>query len=442
VRKRRGLFLFVGRSSAMSTTDSNTLQSLLGAAREANKSGRSAEAADLWQRVVDIAPDNPEALLALGIAALAKGDAAGALQWFGKAAAANPKDPMVQLYIALASKETGDTDAEMAAVTQALTIDPYFYPAVLHRAMLFERLGKRRQAAQTFGKVLLLIPPAEQLSPGMQRALAHARASIAENQRSLEQHLAQALSALRQRHVDERLERFDRGVDVLLGKRKIFHPQPVMLHYPDLAPIQFFDREAFPWLATLEAHADAMRDELLGVLAASAGEFQPLVDYPADAPVGPWAELNRSPRWSAYYLWENGRRIDAHCERCPHTAELVESLPLARIPDFAPNVCFACLEPRTVVPPHCGATNTRVIVQLPLLASPGSSLRVGHEGREYVYGRALAFNESIEHEARNLLGQRQAVLCLDTWHPGLSPAEQELVAGLISARQDYYRAEN
>jgi len=426
----------------MNTTTNATLPSLIEAARNAGKVDRPVEAAQLWQRVLDIAPDNAEALLALGMAELSKGDAAHALQLLEKAAVASPRDAMIQLYIALTYKETGDADAEMNAVMRALTIDPYFFPALLHRAMLLERLGKRRQAARVFRDVLKIMPTADRLAPRFQRAVSHAQACITENRGSLEKHLEGVLSSLRQRHAGERLDRFERSVDVLLGKKQMFHPQPIMLHYADLAPIQFYDRELFPWFAQLEAQSDAIREELLGVLAESREEFRPCIPYPPGAPVNQWAGLNYSRRWSTYFLWENGQRIDAHCDRCPQTAAALESLPLARIPNFSPTAAFSCLEPRTVIPPHTGETNTRLIVHLPLVVPPGCSFRVGHQVREWVYGEAFAYDDSIEHEARNDSDQRHAVLVLEVWNPALTPAERDLVAALVNGVREFYRAED
>jgi tetratricopeptide (TPR) repeat protein len=257
-------------------------------ARELTRAGRAGEAAQLWQRILAADPDHTEALLALAIQALAGRDPTSALSMLEHAAATATQDAMVQLYRALALKELGRPDEEMVAVTNALAIDPYFYPALLHKAMLLERLGKRRQAARVFRDVLKIMPPVATLTEGYQRAVTHAQGAIAENQQSLEKHLEGVLSSLRHAHAGERLDRFERSVDVLLGKKKMFSPQPVMLHYADLAPIQFYDRELFPWMSQLEAQSDAIREELIGVLAESREEFRPYIQYPPGAPVNQW----------------------------------------------------------------------------------------------------------------------------------------------------------
>ncbi|NJD32640.1 MAG: aspartyl beta-hydroxylase [Gammaproteobacteria bacterium] len=425
----------------MNTPNAAGIPAMAQQARELTRVGRALEAAQLWQRILAVDPNHTESLLALAIQALARRDAASALSMLQHAATTATRDPMVALYMALALKELGRPDEEMVAVTQALTIDPYFFPALLHKAMLLERLGKRRQAASVFRDVLKIMPAAETLTDGYQRAVTHAQAAVAENQQSLGQHLAGVLSSLRKSHSGQRLDRFERTVDVLLGRKKMYHPEPIMLHYADLAPIQFYDRELFPWLGDLEAQSDAIREELLGVLADSREEFRPYIQYPPGAPVNQWVELNYSPRWSTYFLWDSGRRVDEHCERCPKTAAVLETLPLAQIPNFSPTVVFSLLEPRTVIPAHTGETNTRALVHLPLIVPPGCSFRVGHVVREWVYGEAFAFDDSIEHEARNDSDQLRAIMILDVWNPALTAAERELVAALVNGVREYYRAE-
>ena len=118
----------------------------------------------------------------------------------------------------------------------------------------------------------------------------------------------------------------------------MYQPQPAMLHYADLPPIQVYDDELFPWLADLEAATDTTRDELLAV------------------------------------------------------------------------------------PSHC-------------------TFRVGNETREWRYGKAFVFDDTIEHEARNDSDQLRVLLIFDIWNPFLAPAERHLVAGPVNAVRDYYRAE-
>src|SRR5262249_27623772 len=151
--------------------------------------------------------------------------------------------------------------------------------------------------------------------------------------------------------------------------------------------IPFYDRDLFPWLPQLEAATDTIRGELEGLLARQSG-FAPYIDYPPDAPVNQWAELNRSPRWNACFLWKDGERQDEACGACAQTGALMETLPLARQPGFAPTVVFSALAPHTHIPPHTGSTNTRLLAHLPLILPGPARFRVGNETRDWRMGLA------------------------------------------------------
>jgi aspartyl/asparaginyl beta-hydroxylase (cupin superfamily) len=187
----------------------------------------------------------------------------------------------------------------------------------------------------------------------------------------------------------------------------------------------------------LEAATDTIRDELRGLLAEGDRGFRPYVQHPPGAPLDQWEELNYSPRWSTFFLWEHGRRQDENCARCPETARILAGLPLAQVPNFSPTAMFSCLDPRTTIPAHCGETNTRLIVHLPLVVPPACSFRVGNETREWRYGKAFVFDDSIEHEARNDSDQLRVVLIFDVWNPLLSAAERDMVRAMAAAARTY-----
>jgi aspartate beta-hydroxylase len=312
------------------------LQSRLRDARELARTGRGAEAARLWMSVLETAPGNVEALLALGQMELSRRNPVAALPLLQRAAAPGAH-PMAELCLALAHKDLGDQAAEAAAVRRALAIDPYFYPALLHEARMLEREGRPRQAARAYRNVLKAMPERDLADPSLQHAVQHARGAVERNVAGLEHYLQDALGPLRHRHHGARLERFERSLEVMIGKRTMYQPQPVMLHYADLPPIQFHDDALFPWMAELESSTDVIRDELVHLLAEGRDEFRPYVQHPAGAPLQQWAELNHSPRWSTYFLWEHGRPVAAHCERCPRTASILAGLPMAELPNFLPD---------------------------------------------------------------------------------------------------------
>ena len=231
---------------------------------------------------------------------------------------------------------------------------------------------------------------------------------------------------------DESL-RFRHFVDTSLGRRRIYHHQPLVLHYPYLPAEQFFSRAHFPWLAELEAATPAIRAELQAMLASGGGGFAPYVAYPAGAPVNQWAELNHNDAWAAQFLIQHGAPQDAVRARCPQTAAMLDSLPLFDLAGRGPVAFFSLLKPRTHIPPHTGATNIRSIVHLPLVIPANCRFRVGNETRAWVEGEAFVFDDTIEHEAWNDSGELRAVLIIDTWNPHIGAAERGLLREYVAA---------
>ena len=172
------------------------------------------------------------------------------------------------------------------------------------------------------------------------------------------------------RHRDQR--RIGAAIDVMLGRRQVYANQCFGLHYPFLPADEFFDREHFPWLEELESHTDAIRAEVVALLASDDPGLSPYVTMPPGTPRNVWTDLNNSAAWSALHLWRDGERVEEACARAPKTATLVEKLPLANVPGRAPTVFFSILQAGKHIPPHTGVTNTRTIIHLPLSCRPAA----------------------------------------------------------------------
>ena len=125
---------------------------------------------------------------------------------------------------------------------------------------------------------------------------------------------------------------------------------------------------------------------------------------------------------------------------CPETAALLERLPLAYQPGYAPTAVFSALEPHTRIPPHTGSTNVRLLCHLPLILPGPAKFRVGNETRDWKMGEAWVFDDTIEHEAWNDADELRVILIIDVWNPLLEPEEQELVKALLAARLEFFSA--
>jgi aspartate beta-hydroxylase len=425
----------------MQDVQSTSLRRLVQVAQDAMRAGRMEEAVRSWEDVRAVAPSHPQALFHLGRYALARKNPARARDLFAQAANADPDSPALPLHLSYAFRDLGDGLSEMDAIVRALTIDPYYFPALLAKGMLLERSGQVRKASQVYKNLLLIAPPDSEIPPELQAPLSHAREIVRENTLALEKLLASRLDAVRHRHGNENLNRFDECVDIALGKKKAFTQQPSMLLFPRLPAIQFYDDALFPWLADLEAAAGAIREELVAVMREDTEGFQPYVAHPDGSPLNQWKELNKSPRWSTYFLWRDGARVDEACARCPRTATVSEAIPvLDDTPNFGPTIMFSVLAPHTHIPPHSSVTNARLVMHLPLIVPEGCRFRVGNETRPWREGKAWVFDDTFDHEAWNDSDEYRVILMIDVWNPYLTLAERELVSTLLNGMRDYFEA--
>lgn len=396
----------------------------LAEASRARQEGRPDEARALLTALVRDHPSFGPAWNMLGLLELEQGDATRAEQSLRGAVEADPAAPFPLFNLSRAQRALGRREDELASIEAALSRDAFFLPAVLAKAEVLRALGREPEAFELLRLLFSGLPADLQVPEPLARELAAARALLeAHNARKLD-HFAAAVDAVAAADPSADLTRARAFAEQRAGRRQVFQQRPTDGHFPYLPAIEFFAREQFPWFADLEAHTATIRSELLGLWAEENANFRPYVTYEAGVPVGDWAELNWSPRWSAFFLWENGARHEANCARCPKTAAIIEALPLLDIPGKSPTVMFSILQPRTRIPPHTGSSNIRTTIHLPLVVPPGCGFRVGAETREWVEGEAWAFDDTIEHEAWNDSDQVRAILILDGWNPFLTEPER------------------
>jgi aspartyl/asparaginyl beta-hydroxylase (cupin superfamily) len=365
-------------------------------------------------------------------------DAAGARAVLERGAHEHPQNAQLRMQLALSCRMLGDHQAAIVALDAALAIDPYDFLALLSKGAVIEQLGDLRAAAEVYRHALKLTPTTPH--PSLGAPIERARRVVAEDATALEQHLSTAVADLRAQHTAEELERFDECLDIFVGKTKPYVPEPALLLFPRLPPLPFYDAALFPWMPALEAKTDVIRAEAERVMREDWGAFHPYIQKTPGSPVNQWQELNHNPAWSSLHLWRDGAKIDANCVRCPETTAILENLPMADQPGYAPTAMFSVLAPHTHIPPHTGSANTRIIVHLPLILPDKCRYRVGNEHRQWRMGKAWAFDDTIEHEAWNDSDEVRVLLIFDIWNPFLTEAERKLVSAMMTARQTYRRA--
>ncbi len=373
---------------------------------------------------------------------LASGNHAAALAMLNEAVGLVPGHLPYLLSLAAVLRTLGRREEELAVLERALEVDPTHLVVLLQKASVLELMSRPRAAATIYTHALQSVPSGAQLPGPVQAHLAHARNRVAANTERVAALIDQRIAALPHGAASSsERKRFDRCLDRVLGRQRIYTPDPTFMLFPFLMNYEFFPREFSPWLGALEAATDSIRAEFQAVYAGDQAGIQPYIAYDAGMPLNQWKELNHSPRWGAYFLWNQGQRLESHLARCPRTAAVLESLPQVDVPGRGPTAFFSLLAPRTTIPPHTGVTNTRLTVHLPLIVPPGCRFRVGGETRDWQSGTAWVFDDTIEHEAWNDSDAARAILIFDVWNPQLTALERDLVRAATAVLAEYSDAE-
>ncbi len=375
------------------------------------------------------------ALTRSGIEALRRGEPRKAREDFERIVAAGLADATTCLGLADACRSLEDRAAALAAVDRALTLEPHNWLALIFKGDHLATGGDTRSASTYYLQAVNLAPPPEELPAVTRGEVMRARAAC-------ERYAAQFQSFLLERlatggfAAERSPRRFGHALDLLFGRRRVYLQQPRYFYYPELPQVQFFERDAFPWLEKIEAATAQIREELLAVLADDAA-FTPYVEADPSRPPSDQLGMLGNPAWGAFYLVKNGSVVAANADRCPRTMAAMADVPLARVATRSPSVLFSLLRPGAHIPPHNGFVNTRLICHLPLLVPGRCTFRVGNEMRDWVEGRAWVFDDTIEHEAWNRSDQNRAILLFEVWRPELSDEERRLVSAMFEAIDGY-----
>ncbi len=410
--------------------------------------GEADLAEQCFARLHGIAPDDVQALQFLADRHLARNDHTQAIKLLQDADRVRPEDPAVLSQLGSVQLAVGDFSAAAVSLGSALARTPKAFITRLQLGIALEQLGHAHEAllayftavrtAQLKGRWLDDATTAPALRDMVKYAMNYAQ----EGRKRL---FNEVLDPLRQRYGRSELARVEHCLAIYLGEQPKSVPdqrqKPKFLYFPDIPSQPFYPRERFPWLEALEAATGAVREELRAVLSKDR-QLEPFlgVQSAEDAREMLRSSNDRAAAWDAYFFHRHGERYDAHCAACPQTTNLLDTLPLVRIRDHAPETLFSVLSPGAHILPHTGVTNTRLVTHLPLIVPPDCAIRVGGEDHVWREGHCVTFDDTFEHEAWNRSGETRVVLILDSWNPDLSEAERLAVTDLVEAIGDFNQA--
>ncbi|MFL6854530.1 MAG: aspartyl/asparaginyl beta-hydroxylase domain-containing protein [Sphingomicrobium sp.] len=367
-----------------------------------------------------------------GIDALQRGDHSAARSAFEAVTGSGSASPQAWLFLAQACDGLEDRDAALKALDQVLAVDKRNPFALLMKGDIYARAGDDR-AAVSFYRMGIRVSAGLQNLPGdLAQRLERAEAQCAAAGSRFQAHLQETLE---QRGVRQFPARFAEALAIADGSQAIYLQQPTSFYYPGLPQVAWYDPGQFAWVAELEAAVPEIRAEVEAVLAEGRGT-EPYVQEQADRASRGHSLLNDA-RWSAFHLWKSGEPVEENASRCPLIMRLLEAPPIPRIKDRSPMAMISILRARTHILLHNGMLNTRLICHIPLVVPPGCRLRVGAETRDVVEGKAMVFDDSIEHEAWNDGDSVRAVLLFEIWRPELSEDERIALTAMYEAVSGY-----
>jgi aspartate beta-hydroxylase len=361
-----------------------------------------------------------------GIDALKRGEFETARRELEFVAASGRGDPSSWVALASAYRQLDDLQSASRAAGKALEIDPNYIPALLFRGDIATAIGDARTAVSFYQGALEAAERMPTVPEQYRGVLARAQEICTVNARQLETAVRDMLAP----HLGA--ARFAESVDLLFGRTRVFTSSPRYFYFPGLPSIPFPDKSAFPWLAELESHTLAIREELL-MLQEDHEKFAPYVERNANRAPKSQGGMQENTDWTACYLWKNGEINIEIAERCPRTLEAIKCIPLVGTPSRSPSVLFSVLQPGAHIPAHTGLVNTRLIGHLPLVVPRGCRFRVGNQTREWREGEAWLFDDSIEHEAWNDSNEVRTIMIFEVWRPELTSDERSAVCKLFEA---------
>jgi tetratricopeptide (TPR) repeat protein len=372
-----------------------------------------------------------------GIAALQRGDFATARAALEPVARSGSASAQLWLLLGQACVELNDTRLAHEALDQVLAADQRNPFALLLKGDLYLRSGDDRAAASYYRNGISEAQATGSYPADLRQRVDRARTAVEAVEQRFRDHMQRELSRA---GIGQLPPRMAEAIEIASGAQPIYLQQPTSFYYPGLPQQAWYEAEDFPWIRELEQAASEIRAEVEAVLADETA-LVPYVERPKDRASRGHSLLDDS-RWSAFHLWKDGAPVEENARRCPRAMALLERAPIPRIRGRSPMALISILKPGTHIQPHHGMLNTRLICHIPLVVPPGCQLRVGRETRDVVEGRAMLFDDSIEHEAWNNGDLVRAVLLFEIWRPELSAEEQAALTAMFETIVSYPSAGN
>lgn len=380
---------------------------------------------------------NVEARTFLARAAMQAGKPSLAFEHLDIAARVSPDNAALWRSLGLAHSALGQWPEAQGALERCLRLAPGMHAARLHLGKVLERQGEHSAAMKAYLQALSeaqrngLWLDAESTPAWLVDDVRHAIEVANLGRHELYDAMMQPLLA---RFGADELKRVDICVKGILGFEQLNAPnpkqRPTFMFFPGLPETPVFARNLFPWFERLESRYADIRTEAETVLSTQ-GSLSPFLSLGDKDRTGDYLG-GAQPHWDAYFFYRHGEKYPDNHAACPETAAALESLPLLRIAEHAPEICFSVLNAGTHILPHYGTTNIRSVVHLPLIVPDGCALKVLDSVIPGKAGECFAFDDTYLHEAWNRGTDTRAILLMDVWNPHLTDVEKLALTDVLA----------
>lgn len=164
----------------------------------------------------------------------------------------------------------------------------------------------------------------------------------------------------------------------------------------------------FPWIETVEADWQGVRQELDGLMEhrSAMPNFQDILRE-----VG---TIQKDDDWKTFFLKGVGMDCSRNASRCPHTMQVLAAIP------GCTTAFFSILSPGKRIPPHRGAWAGVLRLHLALLVPEPADrcrIRIADELHSWREGRCLVFDDTYNHQVWNDTDGYRVVLFVDFERP-------------------------
>jgi aspartate beta-hydroxylase len=385
---------------------------------------------------------NVEARTFLARVAMQSGNPLQAFEHLELATRVNPNNAALWRSLALTQIALNQLPEAQISLQRCLQIAPKMHVARLHLGKVFEQQGLHNQAMKTYLQALSeaqrdgLWMNAETTPPWLIEDVNHAMNMANQGRAEIYQSL---MTPLVERFGSEDLKRVERCVKGILGFEQLnsSNPKqnPTFMLFPGLPESPLFENALFPWFEQLESSYEAIRLEAEHVLSQQNG-LSPFLTLSETDKVSDYLG-GQQPNWDAYFFYRHGEIFAENYAACPNTATALEALPLVRIAEHAPEICFSVLTAGTHILPHYGTSNIRSVVHLPLIVPEHCALKVFDSIVPGKAGKCFAFDDTFLHEAWNRGQSTRVILLMDTWNPHLTEVEKLALQEVVTQTGNY-----